>query len=108
MKIKIIKNFILRIPYYLSIILQLHSKSPNKEIKRNWEIFALSGLVVVFLTVFSGAKIWFIPTLKIDLINNYGVFIFFIYTIIFCIVFFDNKKCKEITEHEKHSIILNT
>lgn len=103
MKIKIVKNFILKIPYYLSIILQLHSKSPTKEIKRNWEIFALSGLVTVLLTVFSGAKILFIPSLKIDFINNNGVWIFFIFTLIFCMVFFDMKKCNEISKKERHN-----
>lgn len=96
---KTLMNFILKIPHYLGIALRLHSESPNNEIKKNWEIFVLGGLSVVLLTVFSGVTIFnFIPTLKIDYINDYGGFIFFIFVVLFSIIFFDSKRCMEITK----------
>jgi hypothetical protein len=105
MIINVIKNFILKIPHYLNIALHLHSKAPNNEIKKIWEILAVGGLPFTLLTLFSGVKIlWFIPVLKIDFINDNGVWIFFIFIIVYCVVFFDYKKCKDITakEHKKY------
>ena len=101
-----IRNFILKIPHYIGIALKLHSKSPTKEIKKLWKIIAISGLFVVFLTLFSGVKIFgFIPSLKIDFINNNGGFIFFIFIVVFVIVFFDYEECKNITskQYQKNS-----
>ena len=99
-----IKYYILKIPHYVSIALQLHSKAPTKEIKNIWKILVFGGFPVVILTLFSGIKIWFIPTLKIDVINDNGSFIFFGFIVLYCIVFFDYKKCKEITknQHKKY------
>jgi hypothetical protein len=95
---------ILRFFYYINIALHLHSKAPTEEIKRIWEIIGLGGTPILILTIFSGVKIiWFIPSFKIDFINDYGGFIFFTYVIILMVIFFDNKKCKEITkEQSKH------
>ena len=73
----------------------------NKEIKKLWEIFGIGGLIVVLLTLFSGVKILFFPTIKINFINDYGGFIFFIFILIFTVLFFDNKKSKEITGNEQ-------
>lgn len=101
----IVKNFIYKIPHYINIALHMHSLAPTYEIKRIWEIIVIGGLPYTLITLFSGVKIlWFIPPLKIDFINDYGVWIFFSIIIIFCIVFFDNKKCKEISDKQlKHS-----
>ena len=87
---------------YLLIMLQLHSKAPTKEIKRNWLIFAIGGVPVVLLTLFCGEKIFFFFSLpKIYYINNYGSWIFFIFIIIYIFIFFDYKKCSEITALER-------
>jgi hypothetical protein len=100
-----IKYHFLKIPHYIFIALQLHSKSPNKEIKKIWEIFVYGGVPVVLLTLFSGEKIFIFGSLpKIEYINNYGSWVFFIFVIIYCVVFFNYDKCKEITIniHEKY------
>ena len=104
MKFNIIKDFIFKIPHYLNIALKLHSNTPNKEIKKIWEIIAISGFPVVLLTLFSGEKIlWVIPTLKIDLINVYGAWIFLVFVLVFSIICFDNKRAKEITLEYKNN-----
>jgi hypothetical protein len=100
-----IKKFILKIPYYVSIMLQLHSKAPTKEIKRLIEVFTLGLAFVTPLTLLSGQKIFFIIQLpKIEYIDNYGSFMFFIFCVVYVFVFFDVKKCKEITakNNQKH------
>jgi hypothetical protein len=101
-----IKKFILNIPYYLFVALQLHSKAPNREIKKIWEIFMLGGLPVVLLTLFCGEKIFIFFSLpKIDYINNYGSWIFWVFVVVFCAVFFNYEKSNEISKniHEKYN-----
>jgi amino acid transporter len=99
-----IKYYILRVPHFIAIALMLHSKAPNKEIKKLWEVMVIGGLPVTFLTLFCGEKIlWFLRLPKIDFINNNGGFIFFIFVIVYIIVFFDYKKCGEITTKEQQN-----
>jgi hypothetical protein len=101
-----IKYNISRIPHYVSIAFQLHSKAPTKEIKNNWRILVIGGMPVTLLTLLCGERIlWFFKMPKIDIINSYGTWIFFIFIVSYCIVFFDYKKCKEITDnqHKKYS-----
>jgi hypothetical protein len=88
--------------HYLGIILRMHSLAPTKEIKKIWKIIAISGLFIVSLTLFCGEKIfWFLKLPKIDILNTYGSWIFFIFILVFIIVFFDYKKCSEITAKNK-------
>ena len=94
-----------KIKEYILIMVQLHSKAPTEEIKKNWRIFALGGLPVVLLTLFCGEKIFIYFQLpKIDFLNNYGGFIFFGFVVVYVIVFFNYKKCREITDknYQKH------
>jgi hypothetical protein len=104
------KNRIIR---YLFIAVQLHSLAPNKEIKKLIEILTLCMLPITVLELMSGDKILgFIPTLKVQFIQDNGVFLLFGFIIIFCIIFFDVKKLKEITlkiqKQEKTRQTLNT
>lgn len=95
------KNRLIR---YIYLATHLHSSAPTKEIKRLWEIVALCLLPVTILELFSGDKILgFIQTPKVQFVQDYGAFIFFIFVIVFIIVFFDIKKCKEITLKIKNS-----
>jgi hypothetical protein len=99
-----IKKYLFLIPHYISIMLQLHSNSPNEEIKNNWKILAIGGIPVVFLTLFLGEKIFGIFQLpEIEFINIYGGWIFLSFLIVYSIIFFDYKKCLEITakQHRK-------
>lgn len=93
-----IKKCFSKILFYIKIIICLHSNSPTKEIKRNWEIFVIGGLPVVFLVLFSGEKILgFIQLPNLVFINSYGAWLFFGFVFIYVIVFFDYQKCKDIT-----------
>lgn len=89
-----IKNVLFGLKKLMLIFLQLHSKAPTKEIKRNWEIFGISGIIVLFLTVLSGTEIF---NIKIsfpfsEILNINGGFIFFTFVVLFCIVFFKRPK----------------
>lgn len=94
-----LKKYLKQTQKYLLIMIQLHSKSPTKEIKQIWEIFALGGTVILLLTFLSGTPFIFGISFKFPfsiLIDNYGGFIFFAFIIIFCILFIDTKKLKSL------------
>jgi hypothetical protein len=79
-----------KIKWVISTSLQLHSKSPNEEIKRVWEIVAIGTGFIFFMNLLSGMPI--ILNFNIDfpfseVLNNYGGFIFWLFTILFIIVF---------------------
>ena len=76
-------------------MLQLHSKAPTKEIKRFWEIFALTGIFTIILNLVSGVPFIFgikIPFPNSEILNYYGSFIFIVFIIVFCIMFMNTKK----------------
>lgn len=90
---------LIKIKRLILIAFQLHSKAPTKEIKRLWEIVAICLTPITLLELFSGDKIFFglIPTIKSEFVYWNGGFLFCIFVTFFIIVFFDIKKCKEIT-----------
>jgi hypothetical protein len=89
------KNRIIR---YVFMALQLHSLAPTEEIKKLIELLALCMLPITVLELMSGDKILgFIPTLKVQFIQDNGIWLFLGFVIIFCIVFFNKKKLREIT-----------
>jgi hypothetical protein len=88
------KKLIKKMLYLISLILQLHSKAPTTEIKKNWEIFALGVTFILFMNFFSGAGILGIQIIFpfSEIINYYGGFIFIMFIIVFGILFIDLKK----------------
>ena len=84
---------------YIDIMLHLHSKSPTKEIKRFWKIFAFSGTFIIILNLVSGVPFVFdikIPFPNSEILNYYGSFIFVVFIIIFCVIFMNTKKLLKI------------
>jgi hypothetical protein len=94
-----IKFIILKIQWVVLTSLQLHSKSPTKKIKKNWEIFAIGVMFIFFMNLFCGMPVFL--TFKIEfpfsnILNQYGSFIFWFFTILFMIAFLKvNKKTKK-------------
>jgi hypothetical protein len=92
-----IKILIKKLIKYLGIATQLHSKAPNKEIKRIWEIIAFGVMFILLMNIICGIPI--IPFLNFtfkfpfsQMINYYGGLIFFFFVILFIIFSLDLKK----------------
>ena len=92
-------KFTERIKWIITTSLQLHSKAPTKEIKRNWELFAIGTTFIFFMNLFCGIPIFL--TFKIEfpfseVLNQYGSFVFWFFVILIMIVFLKiNKKAKK-------------
>ena len=96
-----IKKMIKKIPFFISTILQLHSKAPTTEIKRNWELLAICGTFLVFMNVLTGTP--FIFGIKIifpfsTFINDIGVWLLFLFVLLMCIFGIDIKHTQNVSK----------
>jgi Mg2+ and Co2+ transporter CorA len=79
----------------IKIMLQLHSKAPTKEIKKNWELFTIFGIFVLIMNLITGTSFIFnikIPIPYNEFLNSIGGYIFLVFVIVLCITQFRNKK----------------
>lgn len=102
-------KFTERIKWIILTSLQLHSKAPTKEIKRNWEIFAIGTTFIFFMNLLCGMPIFLSFKIEFpfsEVLNQYGSFIFWFFVIIFMIVFLKvDIKAKKCEKHDNTYIL---